>query len=690
MRKQLLLMVAVGACFGLVGLRSTWGLEVDGQGTYTSQGGSTPNTWHGRFLVGGPRLEGSVTLSGRTDVQSADIQGSVAGAEINFTFNAGTPLPAFFTGKVTGNEVRGTYTLGSENGSWSGQWTLAPGLPAADGEPVQPLPAFVGRAPRQVLDSSFDANTRPAACELLQDPDALAAMSAAGQMSLSHACQPEVLPETVARLWRRVRDSLLDVLGFPSAQAQPANHLANDPTMDTYPHITQEEVAVGVSGRNQDIFVVGFNDYAGRFRDPHRGSGYARSVDHGSTWTDRGELAPPTTDGISGGDPAIASDSDGSFYFARMAQLTQSGANWIGVSKSTDDGWTFELPVNASPFVVNADKPDIAVDRTPTSPYFRRIYVCWTDFGVLAGVHFSRSTNAGTSFQQNGAILNTVGGNGGFFGCSIAAGPLGDVWVGWWTRGTDTQRINKIFVAHSGDGGVTFGDEMFLGDAQPPPTNPNCLGSEALAGGPPPPTPNPTTDRGIRIIPSANVATDPLQPNNVYVAWGHWEAAQQSNEIYFSATTDGGLSWSSPPKRINRVTTNDQFFPRIATNVYHGSTSDSTEILLVWYDRRLDPANLALDIFSNDSFDSGTTWSATDARWTSQSSPLPRLNPNFDCAIGAPCIFGDYIGLASRSPGTNTFVAGWTDTRPPLASGTPCLNNLDTSPDPNVMTAVGC
>jgi hypothetical protein len=114
----------------------------------------------------------------------------------------------------------------------------------------------------------------------------------------------------------------------------------------------------------------------------------------------------------------------------------------------------------------------------------------------------------------------------------------------------------------------------------------------------------------------------------------------------------------------------------------------------VWYDRRLDPANLALDIFGNESTNGGTTWATSDARWTDQSSPLPQLAPNFDCTIGVRCIFGDNIGLASMNPGAETFVAGWTDTRTTAGSGTPvpCDSILSpgASPDPNIMTAVGC
>ena len=147
MTGRLLLVLVVGTCVGLMGIQASQGLEGDAEGTYMSEGSNTSNTWHGRFLVGGSHVEGSVTFSGKADLQNAEIQGSVEGAALSFAVIGAAAASAQFMGNVTGNEVRGTYTLGAEKGSWRGWWTLAPGLPAADGEPVKPLPPQVERAP---------------------------------------------------------------------------------------------------------------------------------------------------------------------------------------------------------------------------------------------------------------------------------------------------------------------------------------------------------------------------------------------------------------------------------------------------------------------------------------------------------------------------------------------------------------
>jgi hypothetical protein len=161
MKKLFLMFVAVLTIPAFTGRRSLRAMEVEAQGIYIDSATQASAPWHGHFLIGGSRLEGSVSLPAMRGVQEADIQGSVVGTEINFAFTDRTPLPAFFSGNVNGPSLSGTYTLADQTGTWAGEWSFSPGGPAPavvpEPPPARPVPS----------DAPVGPPSNP--CELLSD-----------------------------------------------------------------------------------------------------------------------------------------------------------------------------------------------------------------------------------------------------------------------------------------------------------------------------------------------------------------------------------------------------------------------------------------------------------------------------------------------------------------------------------------
>src|SRR5439155_14090231 len=125
----------------------------------------------------------------------------------------------------------------------------------------------------------------------------------------------------------------------PSHVSRPASGrfgsdlLLNDRSTDTYPHITQSETAIAVTGSN---LMAGWND-SGQYLSNGDLTGYARSSDGGVTWTDMG--APTTPLGVVSqvfGDPVLAADrvreggQTAVFYFANLVVLA-NGTSIVSV-----------------------------------------------------------------------------------------------------------------------------------------------------------------------------------------------------------------------------------------------------------------------------------------------------------------------------------------------------------------------
>ncbi len=132
-----------------------------------------------------------------------------------------------------------------------------------------------------------------------------------------------------------------------------------------YSCFPQNETTIEVNPRRSQNIVGGANDYrlGGSF------SGVYASRDGGSHWYDALIPLPSVQNGDmldSAGDPAVAVDRQGTFYFAQINFNRTDDTNGISVSRSTNGGFTWSRPCVA----INVGEPgdDLARCGGPGDP----------------------------------------------------------------------------------------------------------------------------------------------------------------------------------------------------------------------------------------------------------------------------------------------------------------------------------
>jgi len=418
----------------------------------------------------------------------------------------------------------------------------------------------------------------------------------------------------------------------------------------------QNETAIAVDPSNPLVLIGGFNDY--RLGTGFGGQGVVTSSDGGATWTDRGmAIAMPTNFTNSGGDPGIAFDSNGRAYYCHLA--SGAGAsnftrnNGVFVASSTNGGasWGTTVAVASNTWPATGtvpfeDKPFVAADEFPASPYTDRVYVSWTRFydgnhpndGATGGgdILFSRSTDNGATWSAPLSLTDSTlqPGNGGTgtAGTSFVQGSEpevaanGDVYVCYRYGG-------RVDVSRSTDGGTTFAA----------PTQP--FGTSFSSADVASPLPNET----FRVNAFPNIETDPTRPGNVYVVAANDPdgkgVGSDGGDIIFSRSTDNGATWGATVTLNDDGLGKNQIFPWMAVDPITGN------ICVIWYDTRLDAGNHDLDVFGTFSFDGGVNFTS-NVRFTDNT-----FDPDTAQFMGNS-FFGDYNGLAA---GGNVFHALWTD-----------------------------
>lgn len=438
---------------------------------------------------------------------------------------------------------------------------------------------------------------------------------------------------------------------------------------------TQSEVSVA---RYKDNVVAGWVD-GGQcdFNVRPSGvslSGFGYSRDGGETWTDGGVIQPAPGMGNVFGDPVVAADAKGTFYYASIADDTW-GRSIIGVARSTDGGATWSIPVDASPgraMDAFQDKPWLAVDMGH-SPKKRNVYVAWLEvapgpaLGAPVGrILFSRSTNGAETFGQLTELSNTdqcLPRNG----AQVAVGPKGEVYVVW------IGRFLSLCFAKSLDGGLTFSDATEF-------VSLNGVGHDQVCM--PGARQRKVLNGDIRVEEWPSLAVDRSSSpsrGTIYVAFasaGRILSGQEFDEadVFLVYSRDGGNTWSGvddvlkPAHRLNDDDTlTDQFHAQAAVG-------PDGRVMVNWYDRRLsdDPfrENWEIDLFGAVSDDGGATF-GPNFRVSDVSFPPSQTNPNSNGLGG--CYMGEYNGVATDGPGE--FLVAWGDNRDSDSAGVP---------DPNV------
>jgi len=401
----------------------------------------------------------------------------------------------------------------------------------------------------------------------------------------------------------------------------------------------QSETFITRHPLNPNVIVAAANDM--QYNSPasrYRMAAYY-STDGGQTWNT--SLTPPNADvfvptptngGMTNVDPGLAFDSKGTLYYSYIFTQVSNEGNiedgGVFVNKSTDNGATWSQPIPVALSVGGGasqdshDKPFIACDANPNSPFKDRVYVTWYLISPSQGstIGFSYSAN-GEDFAPVVKVPGSIGMGGVQSPMPIVA-PDGTLYVVWENK---NNNYTSIMVQKSTNGGVswawtspkvaqtvvTIGEKVNLRMALP--------------------------NKGNMRVSSHPYICFGDNPNKLFIVQAGKDDKGKYG-IYLAKSTDGGETWTSKIKVDDNPYGNDMFFPAVAYD-------PKTKILAVaYYSSQMDAQNKAVDLFVSVSFDEGKTWKSI--RVTPESWYLDHANAVID-AGGASLgrYWGDYLSM---------------------------------------------
>lgn len=385
---------------------------------------------------------------------------------------------------------------------------------------------------------------------------------------------------------------------------------------DSAPPLPQTNPAVAVSLDHPLDAVAAINDkvgYAYQIMRTHDGGRTWRSVRQ-ETQLPTGEQCPVRTPSLD------YSRRDHAFYLAASC-ATSSGASVVQLWRSTDNGATWTPPLYAAQAVSNVDpttgEPDtslfydwhrIAIDNTPTSPHYGRIYLTWTKFHILpsgesdyypAQVAYTDHvplvpSKAVFSVHPVGPDGGTPHGIGRYTAAwtKVAVQPDGSVLSFYAQEGCNSSVDSHLRIARSTDGGVSFG----------PPVRIDRLGQ--FKDNPDPNDVLPDKSASLGIAPSISVSP---RTGTIAVAYQNNIARATSGaDIWVSTSRDHGRTW-----RGTALSTGSAGHPARNDQFLSFQTADPRgRFWAIWLDNRRDPGNHLINTFEATSGDDAHHWSS--------------------------------------------------------------------------------
>jgi hypothetical protein len=301
------------------------------------------------------------------------------------------------------------------------------------------------------------------------------------------------------------------------------------------------------------------------------------------------------------------------------------------------------------------DKQWIAVNHISGNLNQDHVYAMWTTFNGANGngkIMVAVSRDRGATFSKAVQLTTPSQTTPGNTYVYPSIGSDGTVYVAF-EGGFDLNKnkVGHIYVTKSVDDGQTWGPFV---QAASPIENPNGY--------------FPPTNFRDGIL--ENFAASPTYPGHVYLTYENWDTAASHMDVYFTQSTDGGLTWSAPALVNDDANTGstDQFQPSVAAG-------NGGAVAVAFYDRRAacpsDPsiladhqgdANTCIDVSLQPYKDSGTAAGATpvggnvrvsEFTWDPDQpgqkvdglSQYPCAGHRDPCPTGRGFI-GDYFGLA--------------------------------------------
>jgi len=362
-----------------------------------------------------------------------------------------------------------------------------------------------------------------------------------------------------------------------------------------------QEVTIAINPANPDILAAGANI-----------SFFYSSTNGGLTWSQKNLTSSL---GV-WGDPVVIFDRHGNLYYAHLSNPLQG--YWIDrivIQKSTNFGVTWNDGAGIGyNYPKEQDKEWLAVDMT--SPLYKdNIYVAWTEFDNYGSsnpldssrILFSRSTDLGITWSAPVRISdkggNCIDGDHTVEGAVPTIGINGEVYIAW-------SGPLGIMFDKSTDGGVTFGNDIFVSD-QPGGWDISVPGISRCNGMP---------------ITVCDTSNSPFR-GTIYVNWADQRNGINNTDIFLKKSTDGGNTWSPLKKVNNDNTERHQFFTWMTIDQTTGI------IYIIFYDRR-NTTGSATDVYIARSTDGGETF---DNFKINETSFTPSQS----------VFFGDYTNIAA-------------------------------------------
>jgi hypothetical protein len=434
---------------------------------------------------------------------------------------------------------------------------------------------------------------------------------------------------------------------------------------DSDPPLPQNETAVAASLDNPKVAVAAANDYVSG------GNVVMRTADGGRHWQTT-RVTPfffGTRDVCNGGDPTVAySRRDHVFYMGQLCFFRTLPYSEVQIYVSRDNGRTWTPGRQAAraatnfdygtgtvdPSVFN-DKEYIAVDNTPSSPHYGRLYVGYTKFHMLPSgfsdycplqLSYTDTVNMAnpslTAFQHTAIQPDNPGGDGTGSSANQYFTPQveknGALDVAFMSEDCNDSFDPHVLFQRSTDGGQSFLPQAVQVDK--PGQYMDFL--DAAKDDTLPPT-------SFRAPNTPSLAYDPRTGSLTFLYQNNINRPASAADISYQRSTDGGQTWSD--MRFLSVTgsgnpaPNDQFFPWVAA-------AGNGNLYAIWFDRRLDPANIRINTWEARSANGGVTW-------TSRRISTSSWNPNLGF-FSSGAFIGDYNGIAVSA--TNVYPV-WTDGR---------------------------
>jgi len=390
------------------------------------------------------------------------------------------------------------------------------------------------------------------------------------------------------------------------------------------------------------------------------GVGYYYSLNAGLSWAG-GDVLPGSV--LLSTNPSCAYGNSNLIHYNYADDFIVSdrsnnfGSAWIGRT----------IVTNTSQFDMNNNTSDV----NPSSAYYGRVYVAWSNFTLSQpAIFFSYSGDGGTTY--NSAIqIGQPAASHYEQGCNLQVGPNGEIYCAWSTPNLTTNLEDHIAFTKSVNGGVTWS------------TASNILTINGIRG-----TILPTNIRSHTFPSMAVDRSGGSQNGYIYVCWTQKNLAPAGNDadICFAYSANGGSTWSSPI-RVNDDPINNgklQFLPRISVDQINGKIS------ILFYDNRdlITPDSCFTYLaVSNDG--GGTFFNMRISDISQRPVPLSGYAEGY---------YTDYNSVVSLNDAVYSF---WTDNRngpaqiystivilKPYITHTPLKDNENTSANYNVQAAI--